>query len=134
MELKHMSQLTTETPLEFLGKSIELQQDGSIHLSILPQHYHNYGKILKPHAMERCNSTTPPGSKKPPIKGTPLNREEHSQYRATVGQLLWVSQLSRSLQCPDEEDQHNMKQLLRYINYKVQLKPKVERNHNGEIK
>eukprot|EP00971_Amphidinium_carterae_P064686 1281805-Amphidinium_carterae.1 len=31
-----------------------------------------------------------------------------------------------------------MKQLLRYIkgtiHYKVQLKPKIERNHNGEIK
>eukprot|EP00971_Amphidinium_carterae_P139631 2766288-Amphidinium_carterae.1 len=27
MELKHMSQLTTETPLEFLGKSVELQPD-----------------------------------------------------------------------------------------------------------
>eukprot|EP00971_Amphidinium_carterae_P243240 4830316-Amphidinium_carterae.1 len=31
MELKHVSQLTSETPLEFLGKSIELQADGSIH-------------------------------------------------------------------------------------------------------
>eukprot|EP00971_Amphidinium_carterae_P256699 5096954-Amphidinium_carterae.1 len=31
MELKHVSQLTTDTPLEFLGKSIELQPDGSIH-------------------------------------------------------------------------------------------------------
>eukprot|EP00971_Amphidinium_carterae_P034692 682713-Amphidinium_carterae.1 len=60
-----MSQLTTETPLEFLGKSIELQQDGSIHLSFSPQYY---GKILKPHNMARCNSTTTPGSKKPPIK------------------------------------------------------------------
>eukprot|EP00971_Amphidinium_carterae_P090977 1800770-Amphidinium_carterae.1 len=73
--------------------------------------------------MEKCNSTTTPGSKKPPIKGTLLNREQHSQYRTTVGQLLWVSQLridiayavkelSRSLQSPDEEDQRNVKQLL----------------------
>eukprot|EP00971_Amphidinium_carterae_P288876 5735993-Amphidinium_carterae.1 len=119
MELKHVSQLTSDTPLEFLGKSI-LQQDGSIHLSFSPQYY---GKFLKPHNMERCNSTTTPGSKKPPIKGTPLNKEQHSQYRTTVGQLLWVSQLrtdiayavkelNRSLQCPDEEDQRNMKQLL----------------------
>eukprot|EP00971_Amphidinium_carterae_P303270 6025987-Amphidinium_carterae.1 len=80
MELKHVSQLTTDAPLEFLGKSIELQQDGSIHLSFSPQYY---GTILKPHNMERCNSTTTPGSKKPPIKGTPLNREQHSQYRTT---------------------------------------------------
>eukprot|EP00971_Amphidinium_carterae_P317426 6310845-Amphidinium_carterae.1 len=25
--------------------------------------------------------------------GKPLSREQHSQYRTTVGQLLWVSQL-----------------------------------------
>eukprot|EP00971_Amphidinium_carterae_P331512 6465122-Amphidinium_carterae.1 len=67
----------------------------------------------------------------------------------TVGQLLWVSQLqadiayavkelSRSLQCPDEEDQRNMKQLLRHIkgtiHYKVKLEPKVEHYSKGEIK
>eukprot|EP00971_Amphidinium_carterae_P350972 6491834-Amphidinium_carterae.4 len=63
--------------------------------------------------MER-NASTTPGSKKPPIKATPLKTEPHSQYRATVGQLLFVSQLRadiayavkvlcKSLQCPDEE-------------------------------
>eukprot|EP00971_Amphidinium_carterae_P007530 149424-Amphidinium_carterae.1 len=73
--------------------------------------------------MEKGNASTTLGSKKPPIKSKPLNKEQHSQYRTTVGQLLWVSQLradiayavkelSRSLQCPDEEDQRNMKQLL----------------------
>eukprot|EP00971_Amphidinium_carterae_P251208 4986635-Amphidinium_carterae.1 len=84
-----------------------------------------------------------------PIKSTPLNKEQHSQYRTNVGQLLWVSQLradianavkelSRSLRCPDEEDQRNMKQLLRQIkgtiHYKVQLEPKVEHNDKGQIK
>eukprot|EP00971_Amphidinium_carterae_P094153 1863565-Amphidinium_carterae.2 len=36
LELKHVSQLTMDTPLEFLGKSSELQQDGTIHLSFSP--------------------------------------------------------------------------------------------------
>eukprot|EP00971_Amphidinium_carterae_P084762 1677517-Amphidinium_carterae.1 len=36
MELKHVSQLTIDKPLEFRGKSIELQPDGSIHLSFSP--------------------------------------------------------------------------------------------------
>eukprot|EP00971_Amphidinium_carterae_P251207 4986634-Amphidinium_carterae.1 len=78
LELKHVSQLTIDTPLEFLCKSIELQQDGTIHLSFSPQYY---GKILKPHNMEKCNASTTPGSKKPLIKSTPLHKEQHSQYR-----------------------------------------------------
>eukprot|EP00971_Amphidinium_carterae_P142688 2826510-Amphidinium_carterae.1 len=97
--------------------------------------------------MERRNASTTPGSRKPPIKATPLNSEQHSQYRAAMGQLLWVSQLraayavkelSRSLQCPDEEDQRNLKQLLRYIkgtiHYKIKLEPKVEHDEKNQIK
>eukprot|EP00971_Amphidinium_carterae_P218175 4330876-Amphidinium_carterae.2 len=42
LELKHASQLTTETPLKFSGKSIELQQDGTSQLSFSLQYY---GKI-----------------------------------------------------------------------------------------
>eukprot|EP00971_Amphidinium_carterae_P173173 3433445-Amphidinium_carterae.2 len=38
--------------------------------------------------MEKCSASTTPGSKKPPIKASPLNKEQHSQYRTTVGQLL----------------------------------------------
>eukprot|EP00971_Amphidinium_carterae_P205361 4076051-Amphidinium_carterae.1 len=49
LKLKHISQSTIDAPLEFLGKSIELQQDGTIHLSFSAQYY---GKILKPHNME----------------------------------------------------------------------------------
>eukprot|EP00971_Amphidinium_carterae_P111076 2200204-Amphidinium_carterae.2 len=73
LELKHVSQLTIETPLEFLGKPIELQQDGAIQLSFSPQYYE---KILHPYNMERCKASTTPGSKKPPIKATPLNTEQ----------------------------------------------------------
>eukprot|EP00971_Amphidinium_carterae_P012374 243549-Amphidinium_carterae.1 len=46
LELKRVSQLTVETPLEFLGKSIELQANGAIQLSFSPQYY-GFGKILK---------------------------------------------------------------------------------------
>eukprot|EP00971_Amphidinium_carterae_P335598 6471544-Amphidinium_carterae.1 len=73
LELKHASQLTVETHLEFLGKSTELQQDGTIQLSFSPQ---CYSKLLK----------------------TIHTREQHSQHRTAVGHLLLVSQLRRSLQ------------------------------------
>eukprot|EP00971_Amphidinium_carterae_P243088 4827113-Amphidinium_carterae.1 len=76
--------------------------------------------------MEKCNPSSIPGNKKPPITGQPVDKEQHSMYRTAVGQLVWVSQLrvdiayavkelSRSLQQPDNEDLKNLKQLLRYI-------------------
>eukprot|EP00971_Amphidinium_carterae_P285896 5676530-Amphidinium_carterae.1 len=99
--------------------------------------------------MEKCNPSTIPGSKKPPIAGQPVDKEQHSMYRTSVGQLLWVSQLrvdiayavkelSRALQQPDNEDMKNLKQLLRYIkgtiHYRVHLAPKVRYNDRQEIK
>eukprot|EP00971_Amphidinium_carterae_P054006 1063159-Amphidinium_carterae.1 len=86
--------------------------------------------------MEKCNPSTIPGNKKLPIAGKPVDKEQHSMYRTSVGQLLWVSQLrvdiayavkelSRALQQPDNEDLKNLKQLLRYIkgtiHYRVHL-------------
>eukprot|EP00971_Amphidinium_carterae_P211779 4202414-Amphidinium_carterae.2 len=38
LELKHTSQLTKSTPLEFLGKTTELQDDGTLHLSFAQQY------------------------------------------------------------------------------------------------
>eukprot|EP00971_Amphidinium_carterae_P177742 3525579-Amphidinium_carterae.3 len=99
--------------------------------------------------MDKCNPSSTPGNKRLPIAAQPLDREQHSEYRTAVGQLLWVSQLradivfalkelSRALQQPDIEDLKNLKQLLRYIkgttHYKVTLAPKVEHNEQGQIK
>eukprot|EP00971_Amphidinium_carterae_P321130 6383213-Amphidinium_carterae.1 len=62
-ELKHTTQLTKSTSLEFLGKTIELQDYGTIQ-SFFSAEYYN--KILKP------------GNKKPPIAAQPLDKEQHS--------------------------------------------------------
>eukprot|EP00971_Amphidinium_carterae_P133501 2644218-Amphidinium_carterae.1 len=70
--------------------------------------------------MEKCNTSSISGSKKPPIVGQPIDKEQRSMYRTAVGQLLWVSQLrvdiayavkelSRALQQPDNEDLKNLK-------------------------
>eukprot|EP00971_Amphidinium_carterae_P171433 3398212-Amphidinium_carterae.1 len=37
--------------------------------------------------MEKCNPSTIPGSKKPPIAGQPVDKEQHSMCRTSVGQL-----------------------------------------------
>eukprot|EP00971_Amphidinium_carterae_P206997 4106867-Amphidinium_carterae.4 len=73
LELKHRSQLTKTTPLEFLGKTIEMQDDGAIHLSLSPQYYN---KILRAYTMDKCNPGTTPGNKKPPIAAQPLDKEQ----------------------------------------------------------
>eukprot|EP00971_Amphidinium_carterae_P041174 808496-Amphidinium_carterae.1 len=133
LELKHTTQLKRSTSLEFLGKTIELQDDGSIQLFFSTEYYN---KILKSYNMEKCNSSTVPGNKEPPIAAQPPDKEQHSMFRTAVGQLLWVSQLrvdiafaegvsqlrvdiafaetepSRALQQPDNEDLKNLKQLL----------------------
>eukprot|EP00971_Amphidinium_carterae_P280648 5571520-Amphidinium_carterae.1 len=146
LELKHTTLLTRSTSLEFLGKTIELQDDGSRQLIFSPEYYN---KILKPYKMEKCNASTIQGNKKPPIAAQPVDKEQHSMFRTAVGQLLWVSQLrvdiafavkelSRALQQPDNEDLKNLKQLLRCIkgtiHYKVHLAPKIEYNEQQEIK
>eukprot|EP00971_Amphidinium_carterae_P301667 5993257-Amphidinium_carterae.2 len=74
---RHSSYTTTEQP------------GATIHLSFA-QHY--YDKILRAYEMDRCNPTTTPGDKKPPIAAQPLDKERHPQYRTALQQLLWVSQ------------------------------------------
>eukprot|EP00971_Amphidinium_carterae_P027263 537174-Amphidinium_carterae.4 len=49
LELKHTSQPTVTTPLEFLGKTIELQEDGTILLSFAQQYCN---KILRMYNMD----------------------------------------------------------------------------------
>eukprot|EP00971_Amphidinium_carterae_P240687 4778125-Amphidinium_carterae.1 len=90
LELKHTSQLTKTTPLELLGKTIELQDDGTIHLSFAQQYYN---KILRAYNMDdKCNPPTTLDDKKPPSAAQPLDNE-------AVGQLLWVSQTTEGKHC-----------------------------------
>eukprot|EP00971_Amphidinium_carterae_P348939 6490753-Amphidinium_carterae.3 len=132
LELKHTTMLTRSTSLEFLGKTIELMDNGTINLCFSSQYFN---KILKAYNLEKCKPSTVPGNKKPPIAAEPLDKEQHSMYRTAVGQLLW--ELSRSLQQPDNEDLKNLKQLLRYIkdaiHYKLTLSPKATYNAKNEI-
>eukprot|EP00971_Amphidinium_carterae_P299386 5948603-Amphidinium_carterae.1 len=145
LELKHATQLTSSTPLEFLGKTIEWMDNGAINLTFSTQYFN---KILKACSLEKCKPSAVQCSMKPPIAAEVLDKEQHSMYKTAVGQLLWVSQLradiaftvkklSRSLQQPDNEDLKNRKQLLRYIegtiHDKLTLAPKATYNVKNEI-
>eukprot|EP00971_Amphidinium_carterae_P322344 6406691-Amphidinium_carterae.1 len=64
-----------------------------------------YNKILKPYNMEKCNPSTVPGIKKPPIAAQPLDKEQHSMFRTAVGQYgfhscewTFLSQLRNSVE------------------------------------
>eukprot|EP00971_Amphidinium_carterae_P135887 2692476-Amphidinium_carterae.1 len=90
-----------------------------------------YYKILKAYDMDKCNPSTTPGNKKPPIAAQLLDKVQHSKYRTAVGQLLWVSQLRADIAVA-------VKELSRHIkgttHYKVTLAaPKVEHNEQGQI-
>eukprot|EP00971_Amphidinium_carterae_P348781 6490668-Amphidinium_carterae.6 len=69
LELKHTTQLTRSTSLEFLGKTIQLMDNGTINLSTSTQYIN---KILKAYNLEKCKPSTMPGNKKPPIAAEPL--------------------------------------------------------------
>eukprot|EP00971_Amphidinium_carterae_P311588 6192963-Amphidinium_carterae.1 len=72
LELKHTTQLTRRTPLEFLD-------------SFSAQYYNI--KILNAYK-KKCNPSNVPGNKKPPIAAQPLDKKQHSMYRTAAGQLL----------------------------------------------
>eukprot|EP00971_Amphidinium_carterae_P155955 3091764-Amphidinium_carterae.2 len=75
--------------------------------------------------MDKCNPSTTPGNKEPPIAAQPLDKEQHSMFRTAVGQLLWVSQLRVDISFAVKE----------YIkgttHYKVSLAPKAQHNEQG---
>eukprot|EP00971_Amphidinium_carterae_P092842 1838411-Amphidinium_carterae.2 len=116
LELKHTTHLTSSTPLEFLGNTIELMDNGTINLSFSARHYN---KILKDYHLEMCNPSTVPGNKKPPIAAQPLDKEQHSMYNTLRSQ-------QRSLAKPQAYSKGT-------IHYKVILAPKVVYNEKNEI-
>eukprot|EP00971_Amphidinium_carterae_P117489 2327656-Amphidinium_carterae.1 len=71
LELRHTTQLTRSTTLEFLGKTIELMHNGTINLSFSAQYFN---KILNPYNLEKCKPPTKPSNKKPPIAAEPLDK------------------------------------------------------------
>ena len=133
--LKHQTKLDAKTPLTFLGKLVEYNaQEHSISLH-LPTAY--YLKLFKLCRMEHAkpSSTTrdklglseDPGD---PIN-QPLDPARHKLYRTAVGKLLWatpvrpdisfaVKELSRSLQSPTQQNEKQLKHVLRYLKGSLQ--------------
>ena len=130
MSLNNTTKLDAKTPLTFLSKTLEYnQQEHSISLH-LPSSY--YMKLLKMYGMEEAKATSTLAhqlcqSEGPRNKGNKtLALSRQKLYRTAVGQLLWatpvrpdisfaVKELSRSLQAPTRQDEQQLKQVLRYL-------------------
>ena len=144
--LKHQTKLDAQTPLTFLGKLVEYNaQEHSISLH-LPTAY--YLKLFKLYGMEQAKPSSTTGDKlglsddpADPIN-QPLDPARHKLYRTAVGKLLWatpvrpdisfaVKELSRSLQSPTQQNEKQLKHVLRYLKGSLQyttcLKPPRKR-------
>ena len=144
--LKHQTKLDAQTPLTFLGKLVEYnQQEHSISLH-LPTAY--YQKLFKLYGMEQAKPSSTTGDKlgrnddpADPLN-QPLDPARHKLYRTAVGKLLWatpvrpdisfaVKELSRSLQSPTQQNEKELKHVLRYLKGSLQyttcLKPPRKR-------
>ena len=144
--LKHQTKLDAKTPLIFLGKIVEHNaQEHSINLH-LPAAY--YLKLSKMYGMEHAKPSTTTGDKLglsedpgDPIN-QPLDPTRHKLYRTAVGKLLWatpvrpdisfaVKELSRSLQSPTQQNEKQLKHVLRYLRgslqYTTSLQPPKQR-------
>ena len=133
--LKHQTKLDAQTPLTFLGKLVEYnQQEHSISLH-LPTAY--YQKLFKLYGMEQAKPAATTGDKlgQSDDPNDPANKaldpERHKLYRTAVGKLLWatpvrpdisfaVKELSRSLQSPTLQDEKQLKHVLRYLRGSLQ--------------
>ena len=139
-DLKHVSVLSPTQPLIFLGKKLVKNNDNSISISLSKEYYN---KLLQPFGLdsEYSNSLSTPVSKRPSLDSTPLlTKEQHHQYRQSVGQLLWLSlvrpdlqhaarNLSKHLVASTQLDLQQLKHRLRYVkgtqHYQLHLKPQL---------
>ena len=116
--LKHQTKLDAQTPLTFLGKTLEYKaSEHSINLHLPPSYYM---KLFKMYGMENAKTTSTTGDKlgqsddpRDPLKHA-LDPARHKLYRTAVGKLppdisFAVKELSRSLQAPTQQDEKQLK-------------------------
>ena len=130
VSLNNTTKVDAKTPLSFLNKTLEYsKQDRSINLHLPASSYMNLCKL---YGMERAKATSTIEEQLCQSKGQrkhsnkTLASARQKLYRTAVGQLLWatpvrpdisfaVKELSRSLQAPTQQDEKQLKQVLRYL-------------------
>ena len=123
--LKHVNFLTSETSVEFLGRTIKSLKNGNITMEFSQKFIDELLKIF-----EVTGKVTTTGLKLqvlPEDQKVQCDRVIHQRYRSAVGKPLWMAQLrddlkypvkelSRSLINPQDQDIKNPVHLLKYVN------------------
>ena len=152
MLLEDTKQLDDQTPLIFLGRSLEYNRaEKSISLT-LPSAF--YLELLSRYGLEDATATSSPRDEleqeAPRWTNIILDADRTKLYKQTVGDLLWssfsrpdigcaVQQLSTSFRKPTEQDEMQLVNVLRYLkgtqHYGISLQPprRWERAKNLEL-
>ena len=150
--LKHVTTLSKEQDVRFLGKRLQLHEDNSISISLEPSYWDN---MLRPYNLHGDNVKTVNTTclEQPPLQEMEkLDPQQHKMFRTTVGQLIWASLdrpdlmycaklHSSRLQGPTERDLRSLKHTLRYLKGTTHYKLFIGRgladclptNHNGTV-
>ena len=145
--LKHVNFLTSENPIEFLGRSIKRLKNGNITMEFSQKFIDDLLKIF-----EVTGKVTTTGLKLqalPEDQKVQCDRIIHQKFRSAVGKLLWMAQLrddlkypvkelSRSLVNPQDQDVKNLVHLLKYVNqtrdFVFVMEPQLPvRNQDGKF-
>ena len=124
--LKHVTTLSKEQDVRFLGKRLQLHDDNSISISLEPSYWDN---MLRPYHLdgEKVKTVTTTCLEQQPLQEREkLDPQQHKMYRTTVGQFDMGQPRqtrldvrgkihSSRLQGPTERDLRSLKHTLRHI-------------------
>ena len=96
--LKHIDYLTSEHPVEFLGRVIKKEGQVISQWSLLKVHWQLVESLW--HSRVTTNGVKIQPVPKDQIEG---DQKSHSLFRTAVGKLLWMSQLRDDIKCPIKE-------------------------------
>ena len=123
--LKHVEYLTSDHPVEFLGRIILVKKSGQITMEFPQKLIENLLGLFGVTGKSTTNGVKIQQiSKEDQIK---CEKEMHSRFRTAIGKLLWMSklrddikfpvkELSSSLINPQASDFDNLIHLLKYVN------------------
>ena len=123
--LKHVNFLTSENPVEFLGRTIKRLKNGNITMEFSQKLIDELLKIFE--VTGKVTTASLKLQVLPEDQKAQCDRVIHQKYRSAVGKLLWMAQLrddlkhpvkelSRSLINPQDQDIKNLVHLLKYVN------------------
>ena len=128
--LKHVEYLTSENPVEFLGRIIKVKKSGQITMEFPQKLIDNLLGLFGVTGKSTTNGVKIQQiSKEDQIQ---CEKEMHSKFRTAIGKLLWMSQLrddikfpvkelSRSLINPQAIDFDNLIHLLNFSSMSIRL-------------